>query len=107
MSLVSVPWTLVKSPGLWDKFELDSILGKGDQFFKFIGKFRYLGMEDLPQEFLVENFSINVEVLKNKTGNYSWNILGIYFRNCEWYSENWGTSSSHCQQLYFRSNFEK
>ena len=36
--------------------------------FKFIGRFRYLGKEDLPQEFLVENSSINVEFLENKTG---------------------------------------
>ena len=36
--------------------------------FKFIGKFRYLGMEDLPQRFLVEKSSINVKFLENKTG---------------------------------------
>ena len=58
MSLMSITWTLFRSPGLWDKF--DSILGKGDHLFKFIGKFRYHGMEDLTQEFLVENFAINV-----------------------------------------------
>ena len=40
-----------KSPGIWDKFDLDSILCKGGQLFKFIGKFRSIGMEDLPQEF--------------------------------------------------------
>ena len=51
----------VKSPGQWDKFILDCILGKGDQLFKFTGIFRYLGMEGLPQEFLIENFSVNVE----------------------------------------------
>ena len=44
------------------------MLGKGDQLFKFIGKFRYLGIEDLPQEFLIENSLINVQFLKNKTG---------------------------------------
>ena len=65
MSLMSITWT---SPGLWDKFDLDSILGKGDHLFKFIGKFRYLGIEDLPQEFLVENVSVNVKFLENKTG---------------------------------------
>ena len=27
---------------------LDCILREGDQLFKFIGKFRSLGMEDLP-----------------------------------------------------------
>ena len=62
---MSITW---RSPGLWDKFDLDSILGKGDQLFKFIGKFRYLGIEDLPQEFLVENVSVNVKFLENKTG---------------------------------------
>ena len=58
MSLNSVTWTLFGSPGLWDRLDLDFILGKGDQLFKFIGKFRFLGMEDLTQEFLVENSSI-------------------------------------------------
>ena len=68
MSLVSVSWTFFKFPGLWDKFDLDYILHEGDQLFKFIGKFSYLEMEDLPQEFLIENSSINVELLENKTG---------------------------------------
>ena len=68
MSLLSITWTLLRSPGLWDKFNLDSILGKVDQLFSFTGKFRYLGMEDLPQESLVQNSSINVEFLENKTG---------------------------------------
>ena len=68
MSLVSLRWTLFKSPALWDKFDLDWILGKGDQLFKFIGKFRNLGTEDLPQEFLTENSLINVQFLENKTG---------------------------------------
>ena len=46
MSFMSVNWILFKSPGMWDKFELDFILARGDQLFKFIGKFRYLGVED-------------------------------------------------------------
>ena len=83
VSLMSVTWTLFRSPGLREIFDLDSILGKGDQLFRFIGNFRYLGMEDLIQELLVENSSINVEFLENNTGNYSWGILDIYFRNCE------------------------
>ena len=69
MSLISVSWTLLKSPALCYKFDLDSILGKGDQLFKFISKFRYLAIEDLPQEnFVTENCSINVKFLANKTG---------------------------------------
>ena len=45
---------------------LDFILGKGDQLFKFNSKFRNLVVEDLPQEFLIENSTINVEFLENK-----------------------------------------
>ena len=63
MSLMSITWTFFRSPALWDKFDLHSILGKVDQLFKFIGKFRYLEMEDLPQEFLEEKFYINVQFL--------------------------------------------
>ena len=67
MSLVSVSWTLLKSSGLWDKFDLDFTWGKGDQLLKCIGKFKYNGKEELSQEFLIENSSLNVEFLENKT----------------------------------------
>ena len=67
MSFVSVISTLFKSPGLWDKFDIDFILGKWDQSSKFIDHFRYLGIEVLPQEFLIENTSVNVEFLENNT----------------------------------------
>ena len=64
-------WTMFKSPGLWDKFNLDCILGKEDQLIKFIGKFGNLEIEDLPQAFFKENASINVEFLENKPGEIS------------------------------------
>ena len=51
MSLISVTWILFRSPGMWDTFDLDCVLGKVDQLSKSIGKFRYLRMEDLPQKF--------------------------------------------------------
>ena len=41
--------------------------GKRDQLSEFFGKFRYLGMEALSQEFLIENCSVNVEFLESKT----------------------------------------
>ena len=100
MSLMSINWTLFRSPGLWDKFDFDWILGKGDQLFKFMGKFRYLGMEDLPQEFLVENSSINMEFLESN----SWGMLDIYLRNCKRCSANWSWCLTYSQQLYSRPN---
>ena len=51
MSLMIATWTMFKYPVTWNKFDLDCILD---------------GMEDLTQEFLVENPSINVEFLENK-----------------------------------------
>ena len=39
MSLISISWTLSKSPGLWDNFDLDCILGKGHQLYKFTSKY--------------------------------------------------------------------
>ena len=66
MSLISVSWKLLKSH--WDKFDSDCILCQGDQLFKYIGKFRSLEVEDLPQNFLIANSSINMEFLENKTG---------------------------------------
>lgn len=54
MSLISVTSKLFKSAGPWDKLDL---LGKVDALFKFIAKFRHLGIEDLPQDFLTENSS--------------------------------------------------
>ena len=41
----------------------------------FVGKFRSLRMEDLLQEFLIENCSTNVEFLENKTGEIT---AGLY-----------------------------
>ena len=67
MSLVSVIWILFRFPGVWDKFNLDFILIQGGNLFIFIQKFRYLGMEDLLQVFLVENSSLHVEFIENNT----------------------------------------
>ena len=77
-----VTWALFTSPVIWDTFDLDCIIGKENQLFKSIGKFRYLGMEDLPHKFWVENSSINVKFLENKTreitaGAYLISISGI------------------------------
>ena len=83
MSPMSITWTLLKFSGIWDKFDLDCIICEGDQLFTFVGKFRYLLMENLLPEFLVENPSINVEFLENKTRNYSRDILDISFANCK------------------------
>ena len=42
LSLISVCSALFKSPDQWNKFDLDDILGKGDQLFKSLRKFGVL-----------------------------------------------------------------
>ena len=68
MSLMSVCWTLSKPVSIWDSSDLDCILQKGDFLFKYLNKYGYLGMEDLPHEFFIENSSINVEFPNIRTG---------------------------------------
>ena len=48
--IMSVCWTLFKSVSIWDSFDLDCILQKGDLLFKSLNNYKYPGMEDLPQE---------------------------------------------------------
>ena len=68
MSLMSVFLRLFIPVSIWDSFDLDCILQEGDLLFKSLNKLRYLGMEDLPDEFFIDNWSINVEFLNNRTG---------------------------------------
>ena len=64
MSLMSVCWTLLS---LWVSFGLECMLQKWNVLFKSLNNYRCLGMEDLPQEFFIENSSINVEFLNYRT----------------------------------------
>ena len=45
MSLVLVSQILFRSPGQWNKLDLDSTLRKEDQLFISLGIFKYLGMK--------------------------------------------------------------
>ena len=58
MALMSICWTLFKRVALFDCLELDSILENGDQLFKTIQLFRYLGIDDLPTSFYFQRMSI-------------------------------------------------
>ena len=53
---------------IWDSFDLDCILEKGDFLFTSLNNYRYFRMEDLPQELFIENLSINLEFLNNIEG---------------------------------------
>ena len=68
MSLMSVCWALFKSVSIWDSVGLNCILRKGNTLFKSLNNYRCFEMEDLSQEFFIQNSSINVEFLNNRTG---------------------------------------
>ena len=63
MSLLPFCRTLFKSASIWDSFDLDCILQKGNLLFKSLNNYRYFGLEDLLQE------------LFNRTGKIT---AGIY-----------------------------
>ena len=67
MSFISLSQTFVRSTGEWDKFEWDSTLGNQYQLFKYLSKFRYLGIENVSREFLMEGFHINGQFVENST----------------------------------------
>ena len=69
---------IIKSPGVWDKLGLDFTLGKGDQIYKFIVKFKMSWERRLPTRNL-DKKTINTKFFENKDGkNYSWNIFARY-----------------------------
>ena len=90
ISLISVSWTLVRSPGQWNTLDLNDILGTEDQLFKSLGKSRYLGIEDLPQGLLIEGIAVNVQFLENKKGEILHKISNITIRKqrCNWHIKN-------------------
>ena len=99
MSLMSVSWTLFKSASIWDSFGLDCLLQKGDVLLKSLSKYRYLGMKDLPQGFCIENSSINVEFINNRTEEIT---AGAYLLSREL-----SRSSVDYKQLHFRFTLGK
>ena len=75
---MSISWTLFKLPGFWNLLDLDSFLEKRGNLVKYIITFRYVGVEDLPHEFLIEHCLINVDFLDNRTGPIT---AGVYLES--------------------------
>ena len=57
--------------------------------FKSLNNYRYFGMEDLPQDFFIENSSINIEFLNDRNGEIT---AGAYLVSV-------AEMASDCQQL--------
>lgn len=71
MSIMSISWTLFKLLHFWNLIDLDSISQKGDELLKSFNEFRYLGVEDLPNGFLID-------FLENRTGKITVGAYLVY-----------------------------
>ena len=49
-------------------YDLDRILQNGDQLFKSLNMFRALGVDDLPARVSINDSTVNIVFLENKTG---------------------------------------
>ena len=68
-SLFSVAFTLVKTPGYWDRKDLDFILENGNRIYKGLNTNRYLMVPELPRQILLfESQIVQVEFKTNKFG---------------------------------------
>ena len=67
--LFSVAFTLVKTPGYWDRKDLDFILENGNIIYKGLNTNRYLMVPELPRQILLfESQIVQVEFKTNKFG---------------------------------------
>ena len=56
---------VIKSPDLWDTFDLDCVLGKGKQLFKVTDKYRNLGIGRLTTRVLCRRLLLSIAEIKN------------------------------------------
>lgn len=56
---------VIKSPDLWDTFDLDCVLGKGKQLLKFTDKYRNLGIGRLTTRDLCRRLLLSIAEIKN------------------------------------------
>ena len=68
MALMAKCWILLKRIVLWKPADLDCILQKGDAVFKKLNLLIILSVDDLPQNCKIEDVSLNLYYLENKTG---------------------------------------
>ena len=80
--LVSVTFTLVKSPGKWISTDLDFIVVKGDEIYNTVDKVGHLLFDELPRKISLFNIDIDVNFLNFNAGVLCGNSLpGFLFNN--------------------------
>ena len=81
-ALVSVSFSLVKSPGKWIFSDLDFIVDKGDEVYRNVNKEGYLMFDELPKQITLFETNVNIDFLTNTYGVlYDCNLPGFLFKN--------------------------
>ena len=77
MALMAICWTLVKFIALWKPADLGCILQKDDDLFKKLNLMRIFSVDDLPKNCKIEDVSLNLDYLENKTTEIFFNAYLI------------------------------
>ena len=76
-ALFSLCWANIKKVSMWKTFDLDNILNRGDQLYKTFNITEFLSIPDLPNEFVIEEHTFQVNLIYNATGMLSHNSIGF------------------------------
>jgi len=80
-SLFSICWSKIRQVNRWNKYDLDHVLNNGDGIYKFLlygpgplDKIRFLDVDDLPREIILQHRQIGLTFLELKDGELSFDI---------------------------------
>ena len=76
-ALFSLCWANIKKVSIWKTFDLDNVLNRGDQLYKTFNITEFLSIPDLPNEFVIEEHTFQVNLIYNETGLLSQNSIGF------------------------------
>ena len=82
-ALYAICFSLMKKVSIWKSWDLDYILENGDAVFTVIGIPRALSMNELPQNIMIENHNIEIEMLSEHFGLLGQNELFKDHKFCD------------------------
>ena len=74
-ALFSLCWSSVKRVTLWNTWDMDYILEKGDELYKSLNIFTPVNIDELPQHVNIEGCLLTVRLLSQEQGNISKSVV--------------------------------
>ena len=90
-SLFSLCWSVVKRVTLWSMWDMDHILENGDILYKSLNTHTALNIDELPEYVNVENSSLRVTLLSQKSGTISMTARNDFLHESYEQTSNTGT----------------